>query len=57
MLLLYRGRQVLLTGAALGVFCGVLSAGCTEVEPRHGKQRSNPNVTSDGMKKELIADR
>jgi hypothetical protein len=47
MLLLYRGKQVLLGGAALGVLCVVLSAGCTEVEHRHGEQRSNPYVTSD----------
>ncbi|MGH7147666.1 MAG: cytochrome c, partial [Nitrospiraceae bacterium] len=28
-------------------FCGVLSAGCTKVEPHHGEQRSNPYITSD----------
>ena len=47
MFLLYRGKQVLLGGVALGVLCVVLSAGCTEVEHRHGEQRSNPYLTSD----------
>ena len=44
---LYGGRQVLLTGAALLILCVALSAGCTEVEHRHGEQRSNPYLTSD----------
>ena len=47
MFLLYSGRQVFLGGVALGVLCVVLSAGCTEVEPRHGGQPPNPYLTSD----------
>ena len=47
MLLLNRGEQVLLGRVALGILVVVLSAGCTEVEPRHGEQRSNPYLTSD----------
>lgn len=47
MLLLYRGKQVLIGGASLGVLCVVFSVGCTEIEPRHGEQRANPYVTSD----------
>ncbi len=47
MLLLNRGKQVLLGRVALGVLVVALSAGCTEVEPRHGEQRSNPYFTSD----------
>ena len=31
----------------MGVLVVALSAGCTEVEPRHGEQRSNPYFTSD----------
>jgi hypothetical protein len=46
-LLLYRGKQVLIRGAAFGGLCIVLSAGCTEVEPRQSEQRSNPYLTSD----------
>ena len=38
---------MLLGGAALGVLWVVLSAGCTEVEHRHGEQRSNLYLTSD----------
>jgi hypothetical protein len=44
---LYRGKQVLLGGVSLGVLCAVLSTGCTEVEQRHGEERSNPYLTSD----------
>jgi len=44
---LYRGKQIFLGGVALGVICVVLSAGCTEVEHRHGEQASNPYLTSD----------
>jgi len=44
---IYREKQFLLEGIALGVLCVVLSAGCTEVEPRHGEQRSNLYLTSD----------
>jgi len=44
---LYRGRQILLGRVTLGVLCVVLSAGCTEVERRHGEQRSIPYLTSD----------
>ena len=44
---LYRRRQVFLCGTALAVLCVVLSAGCTEVTPRHGEQRSNPYLPSD----------
>lgn len=44
---LYRGKQIFLGGVALGVICIVLSAGCTEVEHRHGEQASNPYLTSD----------
>jgi len=44
---LYRGKQVLLGGVALGILYVVLSAGCTEVEPHHGEQRSIPYPTSD----------
>lgn len=44
---LYRGKQVLLRGAALGVLCGVLPAGCAEVEHHRGGQRSNPYLTAD----------
>lgn len=44
---LYREKQVLLGGAALGFLCVVLSAGCTEVDPYRGEQRSNPYLTSD----------
>ena len=42
-----RGKQILLGGVTLGVLCVVLSAGCTEVERRHGEQRSNLYLTSD----------
>ena len=45
--LLYRGRQVLLGRVTLAVLCVVLSAGCTQVEPRNGEQRPNPYLTSD----------
>lgn len=44
---LYGGRHVLLGTVTLGVLCVVLSAGCTEVEQRHGEERSNPYLTSD----------
>ena len=44
---LYRGKQVLLGGAALGILCVMSSAGCTEVEHRQGEQRPNPYLTSD----------
>ena len=44
---LYRESPVLIGGVALGAFCVVLSAGCTEVGHRHGEQRSNPYLTSD----------
>ena len=44
---LYRGKQALLRGAALGVLSIVLSAGCAEVEQHQGEQRSNPYLTSD----------
>ena len=47
MFLLNRGKQVLLGKVALGVFVVALSAGCTEVEPRHGEQQSNPHLISD----------
>ena len=43
----YRGKQAFLRGAAFGVLCGLLSAGCTEVEHHHGGQPSNPYLTSD----------
>jgi hypothetical protein len=45
--LLYRGRQVLLGRVTLSVLCFVISASCTEVEPRHGEQHSNPYLISD----------
>ena len=38
---------MLLRGAALGVLCVVLSAGCTEVEHHREDQRPNPYLTSD----------
>ena len=44
---LYRGRQVLLGRVTLGILCIVVSAGCTEVEPRNGEQWPNPYLTSD----------
>jgi hypothetical protein len=44
---LYRGKQVLLGGAALGILCVVFSVGCTEIEHRHGEQPSNPYLPSD----------
>jgi hypothetical protein len=44
---LYRGKQVLLGGAAIGVLCVVLSVGCTEVVHRHGEQQPNPYPTPD----------
>ena len=44
---LYRGKQAFLGGVVLGGICVVLSAGCTEVEHRHGEQASNPYLTSD----------
>lgn len=44
---LYGGKQILVGVGALGVLCVVLSAGCTEVEHRHGEQPSNPYLTSD----------
>ena len=44
---LYRGKQVLLGGAALGVICVMFSVGCTEIEHRHEEQRSNSYLTSD----------
>jgi hypothetical protein len=47
MLLLNRGKRVLLGRVALGVLVVALPAGCTEVEPRHSEQWSNPYLTSD----------
>lgn len=44
---LHREKQILLGRVTLGVLCVVLAAGCTEVELRHGEQRSNPYLTSD----------
>jgi hypothetical protein len=44
---LYRGKQILLGGVALGFLCVVLSAGCNEVDPRQDDQQSNPYLTSD----------
>ena len=44
---LYRARQVRLGRVTLGVLCVILSAGCSEVEPRHGEQQSHPILTSD----------
>ena len=44
---LYREKQALLGGVALGALCVVLSAGCTEVEHRQGEQQPNPYLTSD----------
>ena len=44
---LYREKQVLLGGAAIGTLCAVLFVGCIEVEHRHGEQLSNPYLTSD----------
>ncbi len=43
----YKGKQVILGGASLGILCVVLFAGCTKVEHRHGEQRSHPILTSD----------
>jgi Cytochrome C' len=44
---LYRRKQALVTGTALGALCGVLSVGCTEAEHRHGEQQPNPYLTPD----------
>ena len=44
---LYRGKQALSGGVALGALCVVLSVGCSEVERRHDEQPSNPYLTSD----------
>ena len=44
---LWRGEQVCLRGAAVGVLCVAVWAGCTEVGHRHGEQRPNPYLTSD----------
>lgn len=44
---LYRGKQVFLGALAVWAICVVLSAGCAEVEPRHGEQRPDPFMTSD----------
>ncbi len=44
---LYRGRQTLLGGVALGVLCIALSAGCSEAERRHDEQPSIPYLTSE----------
>lgn len=44
---LYREKQVFFLGVALGAICVVLSAGCTQVEHRHGEQASNLYLTSD----------
>lgn len=43
----YKGKQVVLGGASLGILCVVLFAGCAKVEHRYGEQRSNPILTSD----------
>ncbi len=44
---LYRGKQVLLGGAALVIHCTVFSVGCAEVEHRHGEERPNPYLSPD----------
>ncbi len=43
----YKGRQMILGGASLGILCPLLFAGCAKVEHRHEEQRSNPILTSD----------
>ena len=44
---LYRGKRAPFGGAAAWVLCILLSAGCAEVEQRHGEQRPDPYMTSD----------
>jgi hypothetical protein len=43
----YRWRQVLPAGAALGILCAFLAAGCTGVYQRHGERLPNSYLTSD----------
>ena len=43
---LNRGRQAFLRGAVVGVLCGLVSAGCAEVDPHHGGEPSIPYLTS-----------
>jgi len=44
---LYREKSALHRVAVLGGIFAVLFAGCTEVDPYRGEQRSNPYLTSD----------
>jgi len=44
---LYRGKQVLVSGTALGILCLVFSVSCTEVEHRHGELQPDPYLTPD----------
>lgn len=43
----YKGRQVLLGGAGLGIICVLVVAGCAKVEHYHGAQPSNPYLMSE----------
>jgi hypothetical protein len=52
---LYRGRRALLGRVTLGVLCVVVSAGCSEVERRHGEQPSIPYLTSDSRHPILLS--
>lgn len=44
---LHRWKQPFLAGAALVGFGAVISLGCTEVERRHGEERSSLYLTAD----------
>ena len=43
----HRGKQAFSGWVVPGLLSIIFSAGCTEVEHRHGEQRSNPILTSD----------
>ncbi|WP_455371418.1 cytochrome c [Petrachloros mirabilis] len=43
---LYRGKQGFLDATVLGGLCVVISAGCIEVDHRHGEQRPTPHLTT-----------
>lgn len=43
----HRGKQTFPGWVVPGLLSIIFSAGCTEVEHRHGEQRSNPILTSD----------